>query len=305
MDIIEDLGSLCPLSGTVALSIGTFDGIHLGHQKILCRAADIADTSVVITFSNHPKELLSPTEAPKFLCSLKQKLSLIEQCGIDIVLLFMFSEEFRQQSTKAFLQRIKSHTAFVKLILGDNARFGNGRAGSHNAVKIIGEELGFSVEYVKTMQVDGEDISSKRIRKLVNTGDMVTAKNLLGREYSIRSKVIKGHGKSYITGFPTANMDIAGLCLPPSGVYAATTVIEGVSIPGIVNIGTAPTIKNTSSPELEVHILKNVGNIYGKDLEVIFHTFIRQERCFSSVEMLKKQISIDIASTREKCERNA
>ncbi len=293
-----------PQSATpFALTIGSYDGLHLGHQAVLEYLVQTARkqnlNSAVLTFSNHPSTVLRPTHPTPLVCMPEHKLKLFEKASIDMVILLPFTKEFSEQSADQFLRKVSHAVPIQTLILGSDAHIGKNREGDQSTVTALAEHLGFSVEYFPDRLIDGRRISSNLIRESIRQGELKRAEALLGRAYSIYSKVQKGNGKGATIGFPTANLDVHGLCLPPLGVYAVS-LFDGVTeYHGVANLGVAPTVKDIKEPVLEVHLFDHNSDLYGKQVGVIFHEFIRAEMRFNGIEELKQQIARDVLAARQ------
>lgn len=287
----------------VVLTIGNFDGMHLGHQAIVKRVKSLAlsnhGTAAVISFDNHPSQVLSPKTPVKSLCTLQHKLSLLEKFGVDILLLLTFNKNLSSQNAETFLQDLKKTIPFIYLILGNDAVFGKKREGTPKKIHLLSKKLNFQVEYLEKRSFDNSNISSTLIRQYIRKGSLKTAEKFLGRKYSIKSTIIKGQGKGKSIGFPTANIDLSNLCLPPLGVYAIYLLHKGTFMPGIANLGLAPTLKNTTLPTLEIHLFNKKINLYQCEVEVFLESFIREEKKFDSIEDLKTQITKDISIAQQ------
>ncbi len=275
------------------LTIGTFDGVHLGHQAIL-KSVDF-----VVTFSNHPQTILcgQPPEALNFL---SHKLQLIKQMGVKTILTIPFTQEIAEMSAEAFLLQIKKQLSFTHLLLGHDAAIGRRREGTAKHLFNLSQKLGFTLDYYPPFKVEGEIVSSSLIRQLITQGEFRRAEIFLGRPYSISSTVQKGAEKGGIIGFRTANIDLDNICTPPKGVYAIRAILQGQVFNGIANLGVAPTIQNRKTAVLEAHLFDFTEDLYGMDIEIIFVDFIRNEKQFSSVEELKAQIQRDIPIALQK-----
>lgn len=284
------------------LTIGTFDGVHLGHQAVLRRLKEAAleqnGACAAVTFQNHPSEILRPDHIVKNLCTLPHKIKLIESQGVDHLLLLPFTREIADLTAEEFISRIKPLFNFSHLILGHDATFGKNKHGDRETIKKIAESQNFSVEYLPQTKVSGTTVSSSRIRSYLEQGTFTFVNRLLGRRYSILSRVVHGSRQGRVIGFPTANLDIGGLCLPPHGVYAVTLIKDGKKYQGIANLGIAPTIKNSSAPTLEVHVFNYHHGLYDAEVEVEFYDYIRPEIKFQSIEHLQRQIFEDIKKAK-------
>ncbi len=282
----------------VVLTIGNFDGVHLGHLAVLQKAQAIALRTeahqVVITFSNHPSEVLRPEDPTLLLCTLPHKIALLEANHIDHLMLLPFTRYLAHHSAASFVERVRQFIPFSHLILGHDATLGRDRQGNRSVMQSLAEAWGFEVHYLEEYRYEGLPVSSTQIRQLVQKGEFDQAEILLGRPYSIYSTISTGLGKGRQIGFPTANIPVKGLCLPPLGVYVVEVNKEGEIYQGIANLGVAPTIREDGVPLLEVHILAENVELSASPIEVIFLKFIRPERKFESVEALREQIGQDV-----------
>ena len=293
---------------TVA-SIGVFDGVHKGHQKLLGlvknRSVSESIPSVVVTFDQHPTRITSPENAPKVLTPLDKKIQLLDELEIDYVYVLAFNE--RRASTPAvefikeiFVKAIRAKAIFV----GEDFKFGNKRSGSVDLLKSEGEALGISVHGVGLFNFDlsnEEPISSTAIRKHLKDGELALANQKLGRPYSISGKVVSGDQRGRTIGFSTANIDVdERIAIPSDGVYAARyTGKGGTKEIAAVNIGKRPTFSGGNKSIVEAHLLDFAGDLYGDDATLTFHKRIRPERKFAGLEEFQHQIEIDIAEIRK------
>ncbi|MEI8124434.1 MAG: bifunctional riboflavin kinase/FAD synthetase [Parachlamydiaceae bacterium] len=284
--------------GSSVVTIGSFDGIHLGHQVVLDRLVRTGKTrnarSVVITFSNHPSEVLRPEQHIHQLCTTAHKIKLLEEMSIDLVFLLSFTKKLAEKTPKQFLSDLLKVIPFHTLILGEDAHIGKNREGNKKKVTELSAGMGFEVEYLSDCAIAGSRISSSRIRSSIQHGRFDEAELLLGRPYSIYAPVLKGHGRGAPLGFPTANISVEGLCLPPHGVYTVSLWHQGQRFEGVANLGYAPTLHQDRALLLEVHLFDKTIDLYGHYVDVHFHKFLRPEQRFDSVEALKKQIAHDI-----------
>lgn len=280
------------------LTLGNYDGIHLGHKKVIQRVAAIAKKTgaepAVLTFLNHPAEVLRSMPPLKKIVSLHHKMRLMRGLGIETLVLLEFTKELAQLTPSAFLSRVNETIPFSHLILGYDAAFGKNREGTPEVIRQIATTMPFEVEYIEPYLVQGTPISSSRVRTHLQNGDLAEVEMLLGRPYSILSHVQVGQGKGKKIGFPTANFAVSGLCLPPFGVYSVSATINGNHYNGIANLGLAPTLRQHPDPVLEVHFFNFEENLYDQEIEVEFKRFIRPEQKFESVEALRVQIACDI-----------
>jgi len=298
MKIIHNFDNHIPLTHPVTLTIGNFDGVHLGHQFLIERLKKVADEnniqSVVVSFENHPQSVITANYENHSICTLAHKLKLLESGGVDLLLLLQFNQDIKKQSAEEFLTHLYTQLPFSHLILGYDAVLGNNREGTKDHVIHFAKHLNIEVEYLEPFKIDHQPVSSSLIRKAIKQGQLKTIKMLLGRNYSIFGKVIRGLGQGKALGFPTANIDVSELNLPPLGVYAVEVEYENKRHKGIVNLGVAPTMRESKIPVLEIHLLDKNQDLYGKELNVIFYGFIRPEILFSTTDALKKQIKDDI-----------
>ncbi len=270
------------------LTIGFFDGVHLGHQALLSRA----DTCV--TFSGHPSSTLHPEEPLPLITSHAHRLALIKPYVQDIHILD-FTTDLATQDPKTFLTSLPP---FDHLLLGHDARLGKDRSGTPEVLQEIATAHNFILEYLPPVLIDNAPVSSSRIRLALREGDLVLAEELLGRPYSIMGTVLRGAGHGDKIGYPTANLDLTGLSHPPFGVYAITLTADHADHPGIANLGVAPTLQHNRKPLLEAHLFDVDHNLYDKTVEVTLHTYLRPEQKFNSPEALKAQIAQDITRTK-------
>lgn len=293
MQVIHRLEDFIP-RGSVSLSIGNFDGVHLGHQKILKNLVESCDQSVVMTFSNHPLEVLQG-KAPSLICSVSHRLQLFKQAAVDTVILLPFTPSFAELPPALFLANLRQRVPFSKLVLGPDAAFGKGRSGNRAVVQTLAYKDGFSVEYMEALAVQGRPVSSSRVRNLITAGAFKQISLLLGRPFSFFGQVVKGAGRGHLLGFPTANLAVSGLSLPPYGVYRVSVSYQGKELRGVANLGLAPTFSQSKEPLLEVFIADFEEDLYGKNIEVSLEEYMRPERAFASIEELKEAIGRDVA----------
>ena len=278
----------------LSLTMGNFDGVHLGHQAIL---SQMPGTKVVLTFSNHPVEVLH--HAPFYrLSTTEHRLELFATHGVDTTLLLPFTEAFSKQSARDFLCSLHQKIPFTHLILGHDALLGHERTGNAQELAPLASELDFTLTYLDPILHNDTPISSSAIRSAIHAGNFNEASALLGRSYSILAPVEPGASQGRQLGFRTANLNVHTLCLPPLGVYAVETLLDGKTYRGVANLGRAPTLHAERPPLLEVHLLDFAGDLYNQMLEVQFIRFLRDERRFDSIEALKKQIAHDIEVAR-------
>jgi riboflavin kinase/FMN adenylyltransferase len=298
MQVFRSLAEIPSGLGPAALTIGTFDGVHRGHQVVLNRLRAVADAeecpAAVITFTNHPRDVLRADRTVETLCDPAQKVRLLESHGVDILILLTFDEELSQHTADQFLHEVSTALPFSHLVLGHDSRFGKDRGGTPDRVSKLAGEMHFALEYLPALDVDEAPISSTRIRALIREGCLAEAADLLGHEYQLSGEVVRGQGDGKRLGFPTANVYPVHRCLPPFGVYVATA--DGR--PGVANLGLAPTLQQLTVPRLEVHLFDTSEDLYGKRLDVTLHHFLRPEKTFTSEGELRAQIAVDVESAR-------
>jgi riboflavin kinase/FMN adenylyltransferase len=304
MNIIRTATELKTGGKRVCLAIGFFDGVHLGHQQIIRQT--IADArqhhgiALVLTFDKHPNAIVAPEKTPPLIYSLPQKLRAIQSLGIEDILLIGFDKEFSQQSGEEFVRALARDFGKIHSIcVGADFAFGHKRSGNVALLKKLGTELHFLVHGISAVSLDGQAVSSTRIREMIRAGNLDDASQMLGRPYGICGKVVAGDKLGRTLGFPTANLDIDGLVLPPNGVYAAVTRNEGRLYRAALNIGVRPTVAAGRQQRVEAHLLDFDGDLYGRELEIEIGEKLREEKKFGSPRELKEQITKDIAAVRE------
>ena len=305
MDVIRGLDRIPPKYACSVVTIGNFDGIHLAHKDLLGKVVEEARkrqcSGVVLTFEPHPQKVLQPDRKPFYLLTtLQEKLKLIEALGIDAVVLIEFTPDFAKTTAEAFVQGIlwdKLH--LEKLIIGHDTAFGNRKSGNEDFLRGMGQALGFDVEAIDAVQVDGIVVSSTSVRHTLLEGDVRRTMKLLGRPYSLSGTVVKGYRRGSEIGIPTANIESQKELVPALGVYAVIAELDGGSHPGVLNIGYSPTFGDNRLT-VEVHLLDFPREeLYGKTIDVLFIDRIRDEMKFESPKELVKQIERDIERARE------
>ncbi|MEY2784397.1 MAG: hypothetical protein RL277_601 [Planctomycetota bacterium] len=301
MILAHTLDSL-PLPGPEGsvVSVGVFDGVHLGHRAILAgnraRAHELGARSCVVTFHEHPKRLLLG-RAPRTLTSLEHRLELFRREGIEQCLVLEFDEQLRSMSAGVFAERIlKDRLGARAFVLGFDSKFGRNREGTPEYL----QSLGYPVEVVPQVLARGRAVSSTAIREAVELGDLAAAAAMLGRPYSLWGEVVHGDALGRELGFPTANLDPHHELLPPTGVYSAWVQLEASRQPAVVNIGYRPTVRSEQppAPRIEAHLLDFSGDLYGRTLELEFVQRLREEQRFGSLAELRAQIGRDVAAAR-------
>jgi riboflavin kinase/FMN adenylyltransferase len=292
-----------PLRGTV-LTLGNFDGVHLGHQAILgaltARARASGGQAVVLTFEPHPLAVLVPERAPAIIQPLHDRLALLRDLGVQVTVLQRFTRDFAALDPEAFVRDfLLRHLELRHVVVGYNVNFGRDRAGSGETLRVLGERLGFGVEIVGPVVFGEEQVSSTRLREVLQHGDMRSARRLLGRPYAMRGRVVMGDQRGRTLGFPTANLHLRPrLLLPPDGVYAVRVAIDGVARAGVLNIGVRPTFGGKRRT-IEVHLLDFSGDLYRRWLVVEVMERLRGEATFAGPEALRAAIAADVARARQ------
>ena len=304
MKLIQNAKDLQPGSRKVCLAIGVFDGVHLGHQQIIRQT--VADArghdavALVVTFDRHPNAVVAPDRVPPQIFSRSQKFRAVEVLGADALLETHFDKVFSEKSGDVFIRELARDFGRIHSVcVGADFVFGHRRSGDVGLLKKLGAELGFQVHGLAAVSLDGQVVSSTRIREMIRAGNFDAASQMLGRPYAICGCVVKGDQLGQKLGFPTANLDTANLILPPHGVYSAVAKLNGQSYRVALNIGLRPTVAETK-PQLrvEAHLLGFSGQLYGAELELKIGAKLRDERRFSSFAELHEQIVRDVAAVR-------
>lgn len=305
MQVFHTFEELATHSHKVCLAIGVFDGVHLGHQRVIGQARDDAratgGTSVVLTFDPHPMRVLVPDKAPWLLTSMEHKLSLMEKLGVDACLLLTFDKPFSLTPPERFIDTVARQTnQLQEICVGTRFRFGHDRSGDVRLMEALAPKYGFVAKEIQSVRLGEEKISSTAIRQHVLNGRLERAAAMLGRPFSILGLVEPGDHRGRELGFPTANLNPHDEVLPPDGVYAVRVNIAAESLGGVVNIGVRPTFAGAQPHRvLEVHILDFARELYGQNIEVLFLSKLRDEQKFASVDALKAQIAADVQAARE------
>jgi len=296
MQIFRNSKGLKRKTKQAVLTLGNFDGLHLGHQRIIRkvreRAASLGVSSVVYTFEPHPLKVVAPNKSPALILDIEDKARIIEALGIDYMVIARFTKEFAARHPREFVEAELRPVA-ADVCVGHDFSFGKGKTGTADYLKELGEELGFGVHVIPAYKKGGEVVSSSRIRRRITEGEVREAAALLGRNFAIKGKVVRGRTIGKEIGFPTANIRTQSEIVPGDGVYAAFAVVGEARHRAVVNIGMAPTFGGKER-SIEVHILGFRDNIYGKRVRVEFVRRLRGEKAFASTEALQRQIRRDI-----------
>ncbi|MBM4448159.1 MAG: bifunctional riboflavin kinase/FAD synthetase [Chloroflexi bacterium] len=297
MLVEEELARLSPDKDTL-VTIGVFDGVHLGHKHLISQLVGKAEQenllSVVVTFRRHPQEVLHPDTRLPFLTSLAEREKLLKNEGVDIIIPLTFTAETSRLSARDFIGLLRKHLGMRGMVIGPDFALGKKREGNADALGKLGREMGFSVTVVPPVMIDGEIVSSTAIRKALSDGDVHRVRRLVGRGFSLRGPVVAGAGRGVALGFPTANLDFGPeQALPADGVYASWVSIKSKIFPAMTNIGTNPTFGDKRRA-VEVYVVDYRGDLYGKEIQVEFVERLREEKRFDNAEELKKQMAEDV-----------
>lgn len=304
MEIIRELGNLNKSYPNTVLTIGNFDGVHLGHQKILSMVMKEArarkGTPMVMTFDPHPMKVLAPERDVRLLITFEEKMRLMKSAGIRVLLSIPFTKEFANMLPDHFITEVLANKIRAKaIIIGSQYAFGKNKKGTIDLLRRRGKKYGFTVHAVRHAKIHGHIVSSSSIRTLLMKGAVKEVSLFLGRAYSIEGKVIRGKGRGQkILHIPTANITTPVEISPKEGVYAVRIGWEGNIFNGVANIGKNPTFGNTDV-SYEVHIFNFSGNLLGKNLRIYFLDRIRNEQTFPETESLKKRIREDMKQAGE------
>jgi riboflavin kinase/FMN adenylyltransferase len=285
------------------LTIGNYDGVHVGHRTIIdivtLKAREIAGTSMLMTFHPHPLQILRPDKELRSITPIQEKMRLIEEAGIAVLLMVPFSEEFSQVSPESFVKEILIGKLGIKgLVVGYDFRFGRGGRGDIQGMRKYAQSCGFFLEVVDAVTIGGEKVGSNRIRKLLQLGEVEHANLLLGRPYMISGEVVQGKGRGRTFGFPTINLKTDFSLILPNGVYISEVECQGKNLPSVTNIGHSPTF-GLQERTIETFILDYDGDLYGQAMRLFFYRKLRDELRFNDVSELQAQIEQDVTATRK------
>ena len=297
-----DLGSAPPSRSVVA--VGVFDGVHLGHQRLLHDLVEMASTldamPTVVTFANHPDQVLHG-QAPPPLVSVPHRLRLLRRAGVSRLVLLQFEPRLQNMTPREFAQRVLVGALRARgLLLGYDSALGKDRAGTPAHFAELGAEFGFTVRTGQPFEIDGVPVSSTAIRKAIEHGDLVRVHRFLGRFPGALGTVVHGNARGQQLGFPTANLAMQPGVMPPAGVYAVEAILDGTVHRAVANLGSAPTFADRQGlVRLEVHLLDFHGDLYDRELEVVFRQQLRPERKFADANALRTQIALDVSAARQ------
>ena len=304
MLVVNALGQVHKLKKQCVVALGTFDGLHLGHQDVILAAKKEAEERnallTVFTFSNHPLELIRPELAPVRLLSTEQKYELLASYGVDVLLDLPFNWELARLSPAAFIEKLLL-LGVSGLVVGENFTYGAEGAGNCDTLARASKEQGFSLDVRPLVEKNGVVISSTVIRQLLAEGKVAAATELLGRPYALTGTVAHGNERGRLLGFPTANIELceAGVAHPPEGVYAVRVLVCGKEYKGMANIGKNPTFGDVAGLRLETHIFDFTKDIYGQRLTVFFVAKLREQVKFASIDELQAQLEQDKLKCRK------
>ena len=290
------------------LTLGVFDGLHLGHQliigRVVERARQLGAVPTVVTFDPHPRAVLHPASAPPLLQTLDQKVEAFGVLGVEQAIVVRFTPEFARVRAEEFLRDVVHERLQAREVyLGRGFAFGRGREGDIDLLRRVSGKLGFYADEVPEVRLRGQRISSSRIRELLAAGRVNLARRMLGRPYGVEGRVVRGHERGRTIGFPTANLRPANRVIPRGGVYVTATLIGGEWRRSVTNVGVRPTFEKEAEPSVETFVMNWGGDLYGDVLRVRFLHRLRDERRFKGVEELKAQIKRDEARARKYFER--
>jgi riboflavin kinase / FMN adenylyltransferase len=302
MKVISRLEDLVPIYPSPIVTVGNFDGVHLGHQNLMrdliTHAARIGGTPVVITFHPHPLQVLAPNNAPLQIQTLDQKLAILESLGIPLVVVIPFNMELAQTSARDFCIELWHRLRHKEIYVGPNFAFGHRRQGSFNLLKEIGEEKGFMAGKIHQVQFRGNRVSSTAIRQALISGQVGLARRLLARPYALHGSIVHGTGTGTKLQIPTANLQTFNELIPRRGVYVTLSSVDGRRYSGVTNIGFRPTVTETASLSIETHLFDFNRDVYGKDAALEFLIRLRDEHRFSGSAELLEQIRKDKENAR-------
>ena len=298
MEIIKKITALTKKYPQPVVALGMFDGVHLGHATVIRHAIDtakkIGGTSIIFTFSNHPLSVIAPEDAPLMIGSYNLRREIFNDMGVDVLIEIPFTKELSKKSPEEFLELLQDKIAPAYVVTGQNYTFGRFGRGNGRMLLREGENYGFKAEVCQTFTIDRKTVSSTRIRALIAAGDLNSANQLLGRNFTYAGEVVNGDKRGRKIGFPTANLEIAdNRAMLPNGAYIVRVKVRDKFYNGIANIGDNPTFK-VARRRLEVFIDKFSENIYGEEIFVSFVSKLRDEKIFASVEELKAQLNEDL-----------
>lgn len=300
MEVIHGLESFPVQRVPLVLALGTFDGVHLGHQALIAtareRARALSGRCAVLTFDPHPRMVLAPDAGPMLLTTLPERLALLAGLSVDLTLVLRFDDALRHMPAAHWVDRLARHVRMTEVVCGPNYSFGRDRSGNAGLLQALSMERGFHVRIVAPVEVDGAPVSSSRLRDVVRTGRVREAARLLGRWYAVPGTVVRGEARGRALGYPTANLESPAMKLVPgNGIYAAFARTAAAVHRAAVSIGTRPTF-GPGAVRVEAYLMHYDGDLYGQPLELHFVDRLRDERAFPSVADLVRQMADDVAA---------
>jgi riboflavin kinase/FMN adenylyltransferase len=295
-----------PRDTASVITVGTFDGVHLGHRSIIARLLETARNEklrpVLITIDPHPQIVLNKNKKHpvKLLTTIEERIDILAGTGLENLMILPFSEEFAKTPPRDFVENfLFGEIGFSKILIGYDHMFGRNREGNSGLLNEMGAKLGFEVEKIDALSDGDVIVSSTKIRNSLYTGDVKSAREMLGYDYLVRGRIVHGQGRAMRIGYPTANLEPASpyKLLPGTGVYLVTSEIDGKNYYGMANLGYRPTLTNDTETTLESHYFGYEGDLYGREIDVVFLDFLRKERKFPSLDHLIAQINLD----KQKC----
>ena len=301
MQVEEELARLSPKKDML-LTIGVFDGVHLGHKYLISQLKEHARQqnllSGVATFRQHPQEVLAPQTKLSFLTDLAERINLLKNEGVEAIITLSFTHELAQLSTRQFISLLKNYLRMRGMVVGPDFALGRNREGNIDAIRTLAQDMNFSITVVPPIMINGEVVSSTAIRNALADGDMKRVHNLVGHPFSLHGRVISGAGRGIKLGFPTANLDInPQQALPAEGVYATWAYIDDKAYYSMTNIGKRPTFGGNERT-VEVYVLDYHSDLYEHELKIDIIERLRSEKQFDTAEELKEQIAADIKQGR-------
>jgi riboflavin kinase / FMN adenylyltransferase len=285
------------------ITIGVFDGVHLGHKQLISeltrQAIQKKALSGVVTFRQHPEDIINSGKKMPFLTDMPTRIKLLKDAGVDFVVPLTFSKDLAALDAPSFMDMLQKYLKMKGLIIGPDFAMGKDREGDIKLIEILGKEKGFSVTVVAPLKIDGETVSSTAIRQALAAGDMNKYRNMTERSFSLSGKVVTGAGRGGGLGFPTANLDVSkGQAIPPDGVYCSLAHINGHAYHAMTNVGTNPTF-GENELTIESFLIDYDGDLYGHKLSVDFIARLRDEKKFKNINELKRQVAEDVKRGKE------
>jgi len=306
---INSFDAVPALKSPLILTIGNFDGLHRGHKKVIrkviARARELGGTPALLTFEPHPRSYLHPENAPPLILTREEKIEIVSRWGVELYVEIAFTKEFAAKSAEEFLGNLFDSLSPGEIYIGEDFKFGAGRKGDMEVLRKFSASRGCFAEAVPKLMVDGEEVSSTRVRNELLEGNIERAHVLLGRPFEVRGEVVAGDRRGRTLGFPTANIDMGAKLIPSNGVYVTCLDMgAGVVLPSVSNLGDRPTFHEKERVVLEIHVLKGTHELYGRRARCLFFHKLRDEVKFNSAEELVAQIAKDKAEAERYFELN-